>query len=236
MITNQPKLETLKSDCFSLRSNLLFWKRIFMFLFFLSIIFLQQTFAQNHSVTGTVTDSDGNPLVGANVTIKNSIIGVLTDASGKYSINAPNASAILVFTSVGFATREEPINNRLTINLSLAPNVQELEKVVVVGYGVQQKKTLTGAVSTIGEQQLRAVPVGDAASRLQGRVSGVTVTNNNSLGGAATVRVRGYGSLGNNNPLFVIDGIPRTSMDNINPNDIESMTVLKDASSSWKFR
>ena len=102
-----------------------------------------------------------------------------------------------------------------------------LQEVVVVGYGVQQKKSLTGAVATVKEEQLRAIPTGDPASRLQGRAAGVTVTNSNAPGAAATVRVRGYGSLGNNNPLYIVDGIPRTSMDNINPNDIESMTCTK---------
>lgn len=96
----------------------------------------------------------------------------------------------------------------------------------------KRRKALPGAVVSVNEEQLRAMPVGNPVSKLQGRAAGVTVTNNNAPGAGSTVRVRGYGSLGNNNPLYVIDGIPRTGMDNINPNDIESMTVLKDASSS----
>lgn len=198
----------------------------------LSICFSLQTFAQNKLVSGTVTDPDGKPLIGATVSVKNTQLGTSTDANGKFSLNVPDANRTLVFTFIGFITQEVPINNRAAIALSMSHENSALQDVVVVGYGVQQKKSLTGAVATVKEEQLRASPVGDPASRLQGRVAGVTITNNNSPGASASVRVRGFGSLGNNNPLYVIDGIPRTSMDNFNPNDIESMTVLKDASSS----
>lgn len=200
--------------------------------FLLTISTSLQTSAQNLSVSGTVTDPDGKPLTGASVAVKNTQIATSTDVNGKYSINVPNRNGTLVFTFIGLTAQELPVNNRSVIDLAMATAGTALQEVVVVGYGVQQKKSLTGAVATVKEEDLRAIPTGDPASRLQGRAAGVTVTNNNAPGAAAVVRVRGYGSLGNNNPLYVVDGIPRTSMDNINPNDIESMTVLKDASSS----
>lgn len=218
----------------SLKLGLFSWKKnnFFLFCFLFSLSFSFQTFAQNLLVAGKVTDQDGNALGSTSVTIKNTQAGTSTDANGRFSINVPGANSILVFTSIGFTTQEMPVNNRSTINLSMSPDATALKDVVVVGYGVQKKKSLTGAVVSVDEEQLRAMPVGNPASRLQGRAAGVTVTNNNAPGAGSTVRVRGYGSLGNNNPLYVIDGIPRTGMDNINPNDIESMTVLKDASSS----
>jgi TonB-linked SusC/RagA family outer membrane protein len=198
----------------------------------LFISFPLQTFAQNKLVSGTVADQDGKPLYGATIAVLNSPVKTKTDESGKFVINVPNGNSTLIVTFIGFTSKQVPVNDRSKIDLALLRENNTLQDVVVVGYGVQQKKSLTGAVATVKEDQLRAIPVGDPASRLQGRVAGVTVTNNNAPGASASVRVRGFGSLGNNNPLYVIDGIPRTSMDNFNPNDIESMTVLKDASSS----
>jgi TonB-linked SusC/RagA family outer membrane protein len=227
-------LHSLWNDMVALKQHLSFSSknRYFITAFFLSMLFSFQTFAQNHLVSGTVLDQDGKELAGSSVTVKNAQTATLTDANGKFSINVPNTGAVLVFTFVGFTTQEIPVNNKSVIDVTMTRGGAALQDVVVVGYGVQQKKSLTGAVATVKEDQLRVSPVGDPASRLQGRVAGVTITNNNAPGASATVRVRGYGSLGNNNPLYIVDGIPRTSMDNINPNDIESMTVLKDASSS----
>ncbi|MEJ7766385.1 MAG: TonB-dependent receptor [Chitinophagaceae bacterium] len=225
-----------QSDSFTpvLSAGRLIAKKItFYFIVFLPFLSSSlQILAQNHMVTGTVTDQDGKALIGASVTIKNTQGGTSTDANGKFSLNAPNANSTLVITSIGFTTQEVPVNNLSTINVSMIPDATALKDFVVVGYGVQKKKSLTGAVVSVDEEQLRAMPVGNPVSRLQGRAAGVTITNNNAPGAGSTVRVRGYGSLGNNNPLYVIDGIPRTGMDNINPNDIESMTILKDASSS----
>lgn len=204
----------------------------FLFTFLIFLVFSLRTFAQIHPVTGTVTDPDGKAITNVSVTVKNTQTGTSTDANGRFSLNVSTPKGMLVFTSIGYATQEMPLDNRSPMTIVLSRESAGLKDVVVVGYGVQQKRSLTGAVATVKEEQLLAMPVGDPASRLQGRVAGVTVTNNNSPGASATVRVRGYGSLGNNNPLYVIDGIPRTSMDNINPYDIESMTVLKDASSS----
>ncbi|MCG8306499.1 MAG: TonB-dependent receptor [Cytophagales bacterium] len=186
------------------------------------------------TITGKVTsleDSDGLP--GVNVYIKGTTQGTVTDAGGKYSIEVPNENVILMFSSVGFITEEIVVGNRSVIDINMAPDITALDEIVVVGYGIREKKSVTGAVSSVDSEQLRAVPVANAAARLQGRVSGVTITTDNSPGGDATVRVRGFGSINNNDPLFIIDGVPTTGgLTRINPNDIESMTVLKDASSS----
>ncbi|HTE25682.1 SusC/RagA family TonB-linked outer membrane protein [Flavitalea sp.] len=204
----------------------------FIIVFFLLMNFSFQVIAQDHQVTGRILDQDGKELSGSSVSVKNTNIATLTDSSGNFSIRVPNSSSVLVVTFVGFTTQEVPVTDKSIIDVTMVRDGSALQDVVVVGYGVQTKKSLTGAVATVKEEQLRVSPVGDPASRLQGRVAGVTVTNNNAPGATSSVRVRGYGSLGNNNPLYIIDGIPRTTMDNINSNDIESMTVLKDASSS----
>lgn len=196
--------------------------------------FVNPMYAQNSTrqVRGKVTDSKGNALIGVTVKLKGAANGASTDVQGDYSIQVADDKGVLIFTYLGYKSKEIAINSQSTVNAVLEDDNQQLEEIVVVAYGTQKKASVTGAVASIGSEDLNAVAVGDAASRLQGRIAGVTVTTSNIPGGTATVRVRGYGSLGNNNPLYVIDGIPRTDMDNINPNDIESMTVLKDASSS----
>ncbi|WP_176146086.1 TonB-dependent receptor [Parapedobacter luteus] len=185
------------------------------------------------TVTGRVTDTNGTPLEGVTVSVMGTAIATTTDNEGTYRLVLPSEVGTIVFTIVGYARYEADSSSGDVINVSLREEISDLEEVVVVGYGTQNKSTLTGAVSAVSEEQLGLAPAGDAASRLQGRVSGVTVTNNNSPGGSATVRVRGIGSINNNNPLYVVDGVPISGgLNAINPNDIETMTVLKDASSS----
>ncbi len=190
-------------------------------------------FQQQREISGRIANEQGEPLEGATISVKNTTIATTTDATGYYRISPPDGSNILVVTIVGYEAQEIRIGAMSVINVVLRESVSNLEEVVVVGYGVQQKKTLTGAVSSVNEAELRAIPAGDAAARLQGRVAGVTVTGNSSPGGVASVRIRGIGSINNNDPLYIVDGVPTTGgLTNINPNDIESMTVLKDASSS----
>ncbi len=184
------------------------------------------------TVSGTVTDENGDPLPGATITVAGTTIGMVTDVDGNYTLDVPDG-ATLVFSYIGYETARIPVINQNRIDVVLQPDMSSLEEVVVVGYGVQQKKTLTGAVSSVNEKELLAIPAGDGAALLQGRLAGITVTTNNSPGGEAAVRIRGIGSINNNNPLYIIDGVPTTSgLTHINPNDIESMTALKDASSS----
>lgn len=184
------------------------------------------------SVSGKIVDETGEALPGVNIIEKGTTNGTSSDSDGRFTIGVKDPSSVLIFSFIGYKPLEIPVGAQTEISVTLAPDINSLEEVVVVGYGIQKKASLTGAVADVGNQTLNAVAVGDATQRLQGRIAGVTVTGNNAPGSTSTVRVRGYGSLGNNNPLYIIDGIPRTDMDNINPNDIESMTVLKDASSS----
>lgn len=137
--TSVPTLASLKSGLFSWKKN-----NFLLFCFLFSLSFSFQTFAQNLLVAGKVTDQDGNALSSASVTVKNTQAGRSTDADGKFSISVPGINSVLVFTSIGFTTQEVPVNNRSTINLSMTPDATALKDVVVVGYGVQKKKSLTG--------------------------------------------------------------------------------------------
>lgn len=185
------------------------------------------------TVSGRVSDGEGVGVPGVSIVIMGTAQGAVTDIDGNYSMELPAGSVKLMFSYIGMLTQEVDVDGKTTIDVVMQADVIGVDEVVVVGYGTQQKKTVTGAVSSVGAEDLRAVPVANAAARLQGRVSGVTIVSDNSPGGDATVRVRGYGTINNNDPLFVIDGVPTTGgLSKINPNDIESMTVLKDASSS----
>jgi TonB-linked SusC/RagA family outer membrane protein len=185
------------------------------------------------ALTGSVADEKGELLPGVSVVLKGTQRGTTTNAEGAFSFNVPDNKGVLVFSFVGYIAQEIEIGNKTSFTVRLAAESKSLNEVVVVGYGVQEKKTLTGAVSAVNEQQLRAVPTGDAAARLQGRVAGVTVVTSSDPGGSSTVRVRGIGSINNNDPLYIVDGVPTNSgLTGINPNDVESMTVLKDASAS----
>ncbi|MAO15758.1 MAG: hypothetical protein CMH44_02565 [Muricauda sp.] len=186
------------------------------------------------NVTGTVTDTNGQPLPGANIVEKGTTNGVQTDFDGNFSLSLADENGTLVVSYIGFAAKEIPVDGQSTFTIALEESAAGLDEVIVVGYGSQSKESLTGSVATVDEEELNAVPTGgDAASRMQGRVAGVTITTNSAPGGNAVVRVRGVGSINNNDPLYVIDGVPTTTgLSGVNPNDIESMTVLKDAASS----
>lgn len=206
--------------------NYFFAIRFFGIVLF-SMLFSSAAFSQ---VTGVVTDGAGGPLIGASVLIKGSSEGTITDFDGSYSINA-NADATLVFSYIGYTDLEESVGARSIVNVTLDEG-QILDEVVVTGYTSQSKRDITGAVTTVDGADLQAVPATTFAQQLQGRASGVTIINDATPGGQATVRIRGFGTVGNNNPLFVIDGVPSTDQSNLNPNDIESLQVLKDASAA----
>ncbi|SEF62521.1 SusC/RagA family TonB-linked outer membrane protein [Algoriphagus boritolerans] len=192
------------------------------------------TQAQNVQVTGTVSDETGSPLPGVTILLKGTTSGTTTDLDGKYSISGP-ATGVLVFSFIGYNPIEETIGNRSQINVNLSPDLSDLEEVVVVGYGTVKKSQLTGAISSVGNKEIQELPITDARQALQGRAAGVDVTQAGSKPGSAPqVRIRGRRSFNaSNEPLYVIDGIPTVGgIEDINPQDITSMEVLKDASAT----
>ncbi|QEM10946.1 SusC/RagA family TonB-linked outer membrane protein [Mucilaginibacter rubeus] len=191
-------------------------------------------YAQSKQVTGKITGSDnGLPLPGVTVKVKGGTQAVGSKPDGTYAITA-GSNETLVFSFIGFTNQEVAINGKSVVNVSLVPDNKTLTEVVVVGYGTTKRKDLTGSVSSVTSEQIAKVPVTALDQALQGRSSGVQVTNNDGApGGGVSVQIRGIGSLGNNDPLYVVDGYPITGgLNNINPNDIASMDVLKDASAT----
>jgi TonB-linked SusC/RagA family outer membrane protein len=191
----------------------------------------QYTPTKDIAVTGRVTGDTGEGLPGVNVLVKGTNTGTTTDATGNYSLSVPD-NTVLVFSFIGFVTQEIPVGSRTTINVTMTPDVKALSEVVVVGYGEQQRTKVTGAISSVSAKEIDALPVASLDAALQGRAAGVTITNRGAPGTNPTVRIRGIGTVGNTEPLYVIDGIPAGGLNAINPNDIESIQVLKDAASA----
>lgn len=190
--------------------------------------------AQGRAVSGKVSDAGGNPLPGVSVTVKGTTQGAISDAAGKFSVQAAN-NATLVFSYIGYKAQEITIGNKSEVNVSLEEDAASLSEVVVVGYGTQKKSQMTGAISSISAKDISELPVTNARQALQGRAAGVEVSQAGSKPGAGPqIRIRGRRSFNaSNDPLYVVDGIPLSGgIDDINPNDITSMEVLKDASST----
>lgn len=187
------------------------------------------------SVQGRILDSDTqSPMPGVNVVIKGTSTGTTTDTDGNYKITVPGESSVLVFSFVGYLSQEVRVGSRTTVDIALVADAKSLGEVVVIGYGEVRKSDLTGAVATIKGEQLLDKPVPNVSQALQGRIAGVEVSvNSNAPGAAAKVRVRGLGSINSNlDPLYVVDGVIGVDGNSINPNDIASLEVLKDASST----
>lgn len=200
----------------------------------LLVLFSPAAWAQEVQVRGTVTDETGSPLPGVTILIKDSQRGTTSDIDGNYSISS-QSSGILVFSFIGYSSVEYEIGNQSVINVRLEPDLSDLDEFVVVGYGTAKKSQLTGAISSVGSKEIQELPITDARQALQGRAAGVDVTQAGSKPGAAPqVRIRGRRSFNaSNEPLFVIDGIPVVGgIEDINPQDITSMEVLKDASAT----
>ena len=194
------------------------------------------TLAQNRTLTGRVTDnSDSKGLPGVNILIKGTSTGTTTNAEGDFQLNVPNGARTLVVSSVGYTARETVIGSSNTINVSLQSDERALNEVVVVGYGQKSSRKLTESIGTVQARDIARLPVANAEAAIQGRVSGVQITNvDGTPGSPVSIRIRGVSTVGNNQPLFVVDGVPvgDGTGNQINPNDIESMSVLKDASSA----
>ena len=192
-------------------------------------------FAQQKTIKGTVVDANGEPLIGVNVSVKGTTIGIITDMDGKYSLEIP-ANATLVFSYIGYQPQEIAAGNQSSINVTLKEDTQKLDEVVVVGYGTQKKVTVTGSVASVTGDELLASPTTNLTNGMVGRMPGVIgfQTADEPGGGGTTIRIRGTNSLGSKDPLVVIDGIPDRDggMNRINPNEIETISVLKDASAA----
>ncbi|HBE40188.1 MAG TPA: TonB-dependent receptor [Bacteroidales bacterium] len=191
------------------------------------------TLQQQSTVTGTIADSQtGEPMPGVNVLVKGTTFGSITDVNGKYSINVPDQNSILVFSFIGYGSQEIPVSGRSVINVILQSDVLSLEEVVVIGYGTQRRVTLTGSVTTANSEFIEARPLTNSTQALQG-LKGLYINQAGGQPGAdeATIRIRGIGTLNNNNPLVLVDGVEYNLKD-VNPNDIESISVLKDAASA----
>ncbi|GAB3970327.1 TonB-dependent receptor [Spirosoma terrae] len=186
------------------------------------------------TITGRITDEKGGVLPGVSVLLKGTQRGTVSDGNGTYRLAVPDQSAVLVFSFVGYLSQELSVGNRTSVDVQLAPDNKSLEEVVVVGYGTVKKSDLTGSVSKVGETDIKATPIVALDRAMQGRVAGVHVTTNSAQpGGTTTVRIRGTGSVNaGNEPLYVIDGYPTGNLNSINPNDIESIEILKDASAT----
>ncbi|MFZ6009453.1 MAG: SusC/RagA family TonB-linked outer membrane protein [Bacteroidota bacterium] len=185
--------------------------------------------AQERVVTGAITDETGSAMPGVNVLVKGTSTGTASDVDGKFSISVSSDQAVLVFTFVGYASAEIIVGSRSVVNVQMTPDVTTLTELVVTGYAVQQKKDVTGSVGIVKTAELTAIPVGNVSNQLQGRIAGVTVIGNGQPGTTAKVRIRGFGSFENNDPLYVVDGVPTQDISTLNPNDVESISVLKDA-------
>jgi len=190
-----------------------------------------QKTSTSKKITGLVTDEKGDPIIGASIVVKGSTIGTVSDVDGKFSVEVPSP-AILKFSYIGYVNKEIEVTNKSAINVQLTENSKNLDEVVVVGYGTQRKGTLTSSVSVVKADEINKSAVNDVSNTLGGKAAGVIIRNFNAEPGndKTNIYVRGISTSGNSNPLIVIDGIPDRDISMVDVNDIESVTVLKDAS------
>lgn len=213
-----------------------FKRKMFVGLFM--VFFLNTIYAQDRIVQGLVTDESKAPIPGANIVIKGTTTGVLSDADGKFSLKAPSSNAVFVISFLGYEPQEIKLGEKTFVTVALKESTTELDNVVVIGYGVQKKSDLTGAITTVSSEQLLNTPSSGAVQALQGKAAGVQIFNNSGMPGAGIqIRVRGINTITRTSdysdvpgPIVIIDGIPG-DINTINPNDIEHLEVLKDASS-----
>jgi len=192
------------------------------------------TYAQSVRVKGTVTDEGGAPMVGVNVVIKGTTTGIITDVNGKYQIDTDSKST-LSFSFIGYNVQDVLVSSKKEINVKLLPNNQQVDEVVVVGYGTQRKESVTGSVASMKGDVLREMPSANITQSMQGRVAGVDMQQTDSKPGSTLqIRIRGTRSLtASNDPLVVLDGIPFAgSISDLSSDDIKSIDILKDASAT----
>lgn len=189
---------------------------------------------QQKKVSGKITDQNGDPVIGANVIVVGTSNGTITDLDGGFSLEIDNPNAVLEVRYVGYITEKIPVGNKTNINVTLKDDMQQLADVVVIGYGVQKKENLTGAVDAVKGEKLSSRTVASTSQSLQGMSPGTTVMNGGGEPGAdgAKIRIRGVGTLNDSNPLILVDGVTMSDIDNIDPQDIDNISILKDAASS----
>jgi TonB-linked SusC/RagA family outer membrane protein len=187
---------------------------------------------QKKTITGKIIDERGESVIGATILEKGTTNGTVTDYNGSFSINVDN-NAILHVSYTGYLTQEIPVAGRTSFNITLQEDMKILDEVVVVGYGTMKKSDLTGAVGKVTVEELNQLSTTDIGQALAGRVAGVDIIGNSGMPGSGTkIRIRGYGSINNSDPLYVVDGVPLSDIDHISPQDIESLEILKDASAT----
>jgi TonB-linked SusC/RagA family outer membrane protein len=198
---------------------------------FLSVLFTLNSFSQNIEVSGTVIDKeDKTSIPGVNVVVENTTTGTLTDFDGVFTLQNVSSNANLIFSSLGYVTQVVPVNSTTTFNIVLSQNVDKLDEVVVIGYGTQTKKEVTGAVAIISSEAIEKLKPTRIEQALQGQVAGVNITTTSgSPGASSSIRIRGVSTNGDNQPLILVDGNRIEDLSVINPSDIESINVLKDA-------
>lgn len=203
-------------------------------LFFVMLV-VQCAFAQDRTITGTVTDNKQEPLIGVNVVVKgNTSVGAITDLDGKYSLSVPEGKTTLIFSYIGYVTQEVSVGLRNTVDVVLVDDAQALDEVVVVGYGVVKKRDLVGSIASVKSQDITAVPTSNVLESMQGKIAGLDMTRSSGQPGSSfNFTIRGNRSLtASNAPLILVDGIAYGTDIDINPNDVESIEVLKDASTT----
>lgn len=208
-------------------------KKFLLTTLLLAVIFTMPLFAQNKRINGTIVDSNKEPIIGANVQVKGTTVGTITDLDGNFTLDAPQ-SGTLVISFIGYKTQEIPLG-QITYNITIQEDSEMLSEVVVIGYGMQRKEAITGSVASANAETLRAVPGSNFTQALQGRIAGIEMTQTSSKPGAEMqIRIRGARSLtASNDPLVVLDGIPFVgSIGDININTIKSIDILKDASAT----
>ena len=212
----------------------LFRRQIIPLFVMAMVLFAFDLQAQVISIRGKVVGADNSPLPGVSVVVKGTTTGITTDMDGNFTLKIPSNSRVLLFSFIGMQAQEVPIAGKSTFNITMKEETLGLDEVVVVGYGTQKKRDITGAITSIDNKMIekrQAVNVYDA---LQGEASGVLVVSNSGApGDDNTIRIRGTSTFeGGVNPLYIVDGVPLSDISSVNPNDIQSMEILKDAASA----
>ncbi len=205
-----------------------------VFVFLLLTIFMGSLYSQEQTITGVVTDATtGEPVPGVTITIEGTTQGVVTDVNGEYRIGVTSSDAVLIFSMIGYLTEQVPVQGKQKVDVSMVVDIRELDEVLVVGYGTMKKKLTTGSNVHVSEEEMGQKHSLRLEQALQGLTSGVQITSNSGQPGSNfKVRIRGVGTIGNADPLYIVDGVPTGDVAYLNPSDIESVDILKDAASS----